>query len=69
MSRFAPISYEKPKGLLRVRGEVLIERQIEQLRARRASTTSPSSSIKEYFFYLESKYGVSIVINDEYALS
>lgn len=23
-SRFAPISYEKPKGLLRVRGEVLI---------------------------------------------
>ena len=28
-SRFAPISYEKPKGLLRVRGEVLIERQIE----------------------------------------
>lgn len=34
-SRFAPISYEKPKGLLKVRGEVLIERQIEQLLARR----------------------------------
>ena len=32
-SRFAPISYERPKGLLRVRGEVLIERQIEQLKA------------------------------------
>ena len=32
-SRFAPISYEKPKGLLKVRGEVLIERQIEQLKA------------------------------------
>ena len=30
-SRFVPISYEKPKGLLTVRGEVLIERQIEQL--------------------------------------
>jgi len=27
-SRFAPISYEKPKGILVVRGEVLIERQI-----------------------------------------
>ena len=27
-SRLAPISYEKPKGLLRVRGEVLIERQL-----------------------------------------
>lgn len=25
-SRFAPISYERPKGTLRVRGEVLIER-------------------------------------------
>ena len=31
-SRFVPLSYEKPKGLLRVRGEVLIERQIRQLR-------------------------------------
>ena len=31
-SRFAPISYEKPKGLLKVRGEVLIERQIRQLK-------------------------------------
>ena len=32
-SRFAPISYERPKGLLKVRGEILIERQIEQLQA------------------------------------
>lgn len=31
-SRFAPISYEKPKGVLTVRGEVLIERQIRQLK-------------------------------------
>ena len=31
-SRFPPISYEKPKGLLMVRGEVLIERQIRQLK-------------------------------------
>ena len=30
-SRFAPISYERPKGVLKVRGEVLIERQIRQL--------------------------------------
>ena len=29
--RFAPFSYEKPKGLFIVREEVLIERQIEQL--------------------------------------
>ncbi len=31
LPRFAPISYEKPKGVLKVRGEVLIERQIHQL--------------------------------------
>ena len=31
-SRFAPISYEMPKALIPVRGEVLIERQICQLR-------------------------------------
>ena len=31
-SRFAPLSYEKPKALITVNGEVLIERQIRQLR-------------------------------------
>ena len=31
-SRFVPISLEKPKGLLEVKGEVLIERQIRQLK-------------------------------------
>ena len=30
-SRFAPLSYEIPKGLLQVKGERLIERQIRQL--------------------------------------
>lgn len=30
-SRFAPISYEKPKALINVKGEILIERQIKQL--------------------------------------
>jgi len=31
-SRFAPLSYEKPKSLIEVKGEVLIERQIRQLK-------------------------------------
>ena len=67
-SRFVPISYEKPKGLLRVRGEVLIERQIRQLRdAGINDITVVVGYKKEYFFYLESKFGVSIVVNDEYA--
>ena len=30
-SRFAPLSYERPKALIEVKGEVLIERQIRQL--------------------------------------
>lgn len=67
-SRFAPISYEKPKGLLKVRGEVLIERQIRQLQeAGINNITIVVGYKKEFFFYLENKYGVSIVVNDDYA--
>ena len=67
-SRFAPISYERPKGMLRVRGEVLIERQIRQLReAGVDDITVVVGYKKEYFFYLAAKYGVHIVVNDAYA--
>lgn len=67
-SRFAPISYEKPKGLLRVRGEILVERQIEQLREAGVDDIVVVVGYKkEYFFYLEEKYGVHIVVNKEYA--
>lgn len=66
--RFAPISYERPKGVIRVRGEVLVERQIEQLRAAKVTDiTVVVGYKKEYFFYLADKYGVKIAINDEYA--
>ena len=67
-SRFAPLSYERPKGMLRVKGEVLIERQIRQLLERGITNiTVVVGYKKEYFFYLASKYGVEIVVNDEYA--
>jgi CTP:phosphocholine cytidylyltransferase-like protein/thiamine kinase-like enzyme len=67
-SRFAPISYEKPKGLLSVRGEVLVERQIEQLKEAGVSEIVLVIGYKkELFFYLEEKYGIQIVINREYA--
>ncbi|MBM6689127.1 NTP transferase domain-containing protein [Collinsella tanakaei] len=67
-SRFAPISYERPKGLLRVRGEVLIERQIEQLHAAGVRDIVVVVGYKkEAFFYLEDKYGVRIVVNRDYA--
>lgn len=67
-SRFAPISYERPKGLLSVRGEIMIERQIEQLReAGIEDITVVVGYKKELFFYLEEKYGVEIAVNTEYA--
>lgn len=66
-SRFAPLSYEKPKGLLKVKGEVLIERQICQLQAAGISDiTIVIGYMKEQFFYLEEKYNVKLVINEDY---
>ena len=32
-SRMIPLTYEKPKGLIEVRGESMVERQIRQLLA------------------------------------
>lgn len=67
-SRFAPISYEKPKGLLSVRGEVLIERQIRQLKEAGINEIFLVLGYKkEEFFYLEDAFGVKIRINEEYA--
>ena len=67
-SRFAPISYERPKGTLKVRGEILVERQIRQLHE--VGITNIALVVgykKEYYFYLADKYGVDIVVNREYA--
>ncbi len=67
-SRFVPLSLEKPKGLLKVKGEVLIERQIEQLQAAGIHDIILVLGYKkEAFFYLEDKYdGLTIIINPEY---
>lgn len=66
-SRFVPLSYEKPKGLLKVKGEILIERQIRQLKeAGIDDITVVIGYMKEKFFYLEDKFGVKLVINDDY---
>ncbi len=66
-SRFAPLSYEKPKGLLKVKGDVLIERQIRQLQeAGITDITLVVGYMKEMFFYLEDMFGVKIVVNEDY---
>ena len=65
--RFAPFTYEKPKGLFCVRGKVLIERQIEQLQeAGIYDIYIVVGYMKEKFFYLEQKYGVHLIINNEF---
>ena len=65
--RFAPISYERPKGTLRVRGEILSERQICQLHeAGITDVTMVVGYEKEYFFHLAEQLGVTIVVNDAY---
>ena len=66
-SRFAPLSYENPKGLLNVKGDILIEREIRQLKeAGINDITIVVGYMKEKFFYLEEKYNVKIVINEDY---
>ena len=67
-TRFVPISLEKPKGLLVVKNEVLIERQIEQLQeAGIRDIVIVLGYKKEAFFYLENQYeGLRIVINPEF---
>lgn len=66
-SRFAPISYEKPKALIEVRGEVLIERQIRQLREAGIQEVVIVTGYKaEQFQYLKEKMGVILIHNPEF---
>lgn len=66
-SRFAPLSYERPKGLLNVKGEVLIERQIRQLQEAGISDITVVVGYKaELFHYLTDKFNVNIVMNEDY---
>ncbi|MEA4965891.1 MAG: phosphotransferase [Oscillospiraceae bacterium] len=66
-TRFAPLSYEKPKALLEVRGELLIERQIRQLHeAGITEILLVVGYMKEKLFYLADKFGVEIFVNEDY---
>lgn len=66
-SRFAPLSYEKPKALIQVKGEVLIERQITQLREAGVKEIYIVTGYKaEQFAYLEDKFHVHLVHNPYY---
>ena len=67
-SRFVPLSAERPKGLVEVKGEVLIERQIRQLIEAGITDISLVVGYKaDMFDYLRGKYGVKIVLNEDFA--
>lgn len=66
-SRFAPLSYEMHKALITVKGEVLIERQIRQLKEADVPEIYIVTGYKsEQFEYLKEKFGVHLVHNNEY---
>lgn len=66
-SRFAPISHICPKALLPVKGEILIERQIRQLReAGIQDVYVITGYMAEAFQYLEHKLSIRLIHNPEY---
>ena len=66
-SRFAPLSFERPKALIEVRGEILIERQIRQLReAGVDEIIIVTGYMADQFEYLKEKYGVVLVYNPDF---
>ncbi|MBR2835349.1 MAG: NTP transferase domain-containing protein [Coriobacteriales bacterium] len=66
-TRFIPLSLEQPKGLYEVRGEKLIERQIQQLHeAGINNITIVLGYKKDMFAYLAEKYHVNLLFNPAY---
>lgn len=68
-TRFVPLNFEIPKGLLEVKGEVLIERQIRQLQEKGINEiVIVVGYMKEKFSYLVKKYGVTLLETDDYKI-
>ena len=66
--RFVPLTYETPKGLLKVFGERMIERQIRQLQeAGISDITIVVGYLKEKFDYLIDQFGVRLLYNPEFS--
>lgn len=68
--RMVPINMEQPKALIRVKGEVLIERLIRQLwKADIHEIYVVVGFMKEQFEYLMDEFGVKLIVNRDYASS
>ena len=67
-TRFIPVSYEIPKGLISVKGDIMIERIIEQLKKSGIEEiVVVVGYMMEKFFYLRNKYNVKLVVNNEFS--
>lgn len=65
--RMVPINSEVPKGLLEVKGEILVERIIRQLHeAGIQKIYIVVGFMKEKYEYLIDRYGVELLVNSEY---
>lgn len=66
-SRLVPINVSRPKALLKIHNEPLIERQIEHLKAVGVNEIHVVVGyLKEQFDYLIDKYGVDLIVNPDY---
>ena len=66
-ARCMPLSSAMPKGLFRVKGEVLIEREIRQLKeAGVENIIIVTGYMHEKFEYLREKYGVKLLLNQDF---
>lgn len=66
-ARCMPLSNVMPKGLFKVKGEILIEREISQLiDAGVTNIIVVTGFLAEKFEYLKDKYGVFIIENKDY---
>lgn len=66
-ARCMPLSNVLPKGLFRVKGEILIEREIRQLQEVGVKEIIiVTGFMQEKFQYLRDKYGAILIHNDDY---
>lgn len=66
-ARCMPLSEVMPKGLFRIKGERMIDRQIEQLKTAGIDQIIVVTGYKhEMYEYLKDKYGVILIYNDDY---
>ena len=68
-SRFVPLCFDIPKGLLPVKGDTLIERQIKQMRESGIENiTIITGAYRSQFDYLREKHNVNLIINPDYSV-